>query len=70
MNRRALHRAFMTICLFSLTKGCLPFASSHLGLVNDLRFWTANDLLESRPGSEPKVYEGLPRGAAIQNVIH
>lgn len=45
-------------------------ASSHLGLVNDIRFWTANDLLESRLGSEPKLCEGLPRGAAIQNVIH
>src|SRR5262245_20973745 len=41
INRRALRRAFMTICLFSLAKGCLSFASSHLGLVNDLRFWTA-----------------------------
>src|SRR5215472_14852714 len=31
MNQRALHRAFMTICVFCLTKGCLSFASSHLG---------------------------------------
>jgi len=40
-----LRRAFVTICLFSLAKGCLSLASSNLGLVNDLRFWTANDLL-------------------------